>query len=119
MVRFVHSSCSSEASRGCSGVNKHVYFGLCLFLRGVREVPESSHTSTAIGSRLNDVIDLFYGLIDLYKKDRDPLETYYYKRLPGSLSTSTIYCGGLMETGTLPPEQKEKRKVTTDMLVKK
>ena len=35
----------------CSGLNKHVNFGVCLFLTGVREVPESSDTSTAIGSK--------------------------------------------------------------------
>ncbi len=33
----------------CSGLNKHVNFGVCLFLTGVREVPEPSGTSTAIG----------------------------------------------------------------------
>ena len=45
MVGFVHGSCSSEASRGCSGVEKHVYLGLCLFLTGsatqVRPMPVS------------------------------------------------------------------------------
>ncbi len=49
VVGFVHSSCSSEASRRCSGLNKHVNFGVCLFLTGVRVVPEPSDTSTTIG----------------------------------------------------------------------
>ncbi len=31
----------------CSGLNKHVNFGDCLFLTGVREVPEPSDTSMA------------------------------------------------------------------------
>ncbi len=48
MVGFVHGSCSSEASRRCSGLNKHVYFGFCLFLTGVRVVPEPTDTSTTI-----------------------------------------------------------------------
>ncbi len=33
----------------CSGHNKHVNFGVCLFLTGLREVPEPSDTSTASG----------------------------------------------------------------------
>ncbi len=37
----------------CSGLNKHVNFGVCLFLTGVREVPEPSHTSTTNGLILN------------------------------------------------------------------
>ena len=41
------SSCTARPCPRCSGVNKHVYFGLCLFLRRVREVSEPSHTSTA------------------------------------------------------------------------
>ncbi len=35
----------------CSGLNKHVNFGVCLFLTGVRVVPKPSDTSTTIGSR--------------------------------------------------------------------
>ncbi len=31
----------------CLGLNKHVNFGVCLFLTGVREVPEPSDPSTA------------------------------------------------------------------------
>ncbi len=45
LVRGLRGGLASEASQGCSGVNKHVYFGLCLFLKGVCEVPELSHTS--------------------------------------------------------------------------
>ncbi len=44
---FVHGSCSSEASRRCSGFIIQVNFVIYLFLAGVREVPEASHTSTA------------------------------------------------------------------------
>ena len=46
VVGFVHGSCSSEASRRCSGLNKHVNFRFCLFLTGVRVVPEPTDTST-------------------------------------------------------------------------
>ncbi len=42
-------SCSSEASRRGSGLNKHVNFGFYLFLTGVRVVPEPTDTSTTIG----------------------------------------------------------------------
>ena len=35
----------------CSGLNKHINFGVCLFLTGVREVPGPSDTSTAIGPK--------------------------------------------------------------------
>ena len=43
---FVHSSCSSEASRRGSGVNKQMDLVFYLFLTGVREVAEPSDTST-------------------------------------------------------------------------
>ena len=46
VVGFGRGSCSSEASRRCSGLNKHVNFGFCLFLTGVRVVPEPRDTST-------------------------------------------------------------------------
>ncbi len=49
VVGFVHDSCLSEASRRCSDLNKHVNFGFCLFLTGVRVVPEPSDTSTTNG----------------------------------------------------------------------
>ncbi len=48
MVVFGHGSCSSEASRGCSGVNKQMDLVFYLFLTGVRKVTEPSDTSTAI-----------------------------------------------------------------------
>ena len=41
-------SCTVCARPRCSGVNKHVIFGVCLFLTGIREVTEPSDTSTAI-----------------------------------------------------------------------
>ena len=34
VVRFVHGSCSSEASRGCSGVNKQMDLVSTCFLQG-------------------------------------------------------------------------------------
>ena len=49
MVGFVHGSCSSEASRGCSDVNKQMDLVFYLFLTGVREVTKPSDTSTANG----------------------------------------------------------------------
>ncbi len=42
-------SCSSEASRRCSGFNIQVNLMVYLCLTGLREVPEPSHTSMAIG----------------------------------------------------------------------
>ena len=37
----------------CSGVNKHVHFGVCLFLTGVCEVTEPSDTRTPIALYVN------------------------------------------------------------------
>ncbi len=54
MVGFGHGSASPEASRRCSGLNKHVNFGFCLFLTGVRVVPEPSDTSTTNGVLVSD-----------------------------------------------------------------
>ncbi len=45
VVGFGHGSCSSEASRGCSGVNKQMDLVFYLFLTGIREVTEPSDTS--------------------------------------------------------------------------
>ena len=49
VVGFVQGSCSSEASRWYSGLNKQMDLVFYLFLTGVREVAEPSDTSTAIG----------------------------------------------------------------------
>ncbi len=50
MVVLVWSgSCMVRPRPRYSGLNKHVNFGVCLFLTGVLEVPEPSHTSTANG----------------------------------------------------------------------
>ena len=40
-------SCTVRPRPRCSGLDKHVNLGVCLFLTGVREVPEPSDTSTA------------------------------------------------------------------------
>ncbi len=45
VIGFMHGSSSPEVS----GLNKHVNFGVYLFLTGVREVIEPSDTSTAVG----------------------------------------------------------------------
>ncbi len=42
-------SCMVRPRPRCSGVNKHVNLGVCLFLTGVRKVTESSDTSTPNG----------------------------------------------------------------------
>ncbi len=60
VVGFVRGSCpsESEASRGCSGVNKEMDLVFYLFLTGsgAREVTEPSDTSTANGrARLSSV----------------------------------------------------------------
>ncbi len=46
VVRFVHGSSSSEASRRGSDVNKQMDLVFYLFLTGLREVAEPSDTST-------------------------------------------------------------------------
>ncbi len=60
-------SCKVRPRPKCSGLNNHVNFGVCLFLTGVRVVPEPSDTSTTNGDSPT-FAHLFGHLVSIYNE---------------------------------------------------